>query len=55
MTDAVLANAVEHDDRVVNRETNHGQECRDEQRIDLDVNQAPENREDAKDDKGVVQ
>src|SRR5438874_8405131 len=51
----VLADPVEYHDRVVDREADDRQDCRDEEAVDLDLQEEPEDREDAQDDRGVVQ
>ena len=48
--DRVLADTIEHDDCVVHRIADDGQDRSDEQRVQLDPEEAPENREDAEHD-----
>ena len=55
MARLVLANSVEHDDRVVHREADHREHCGHEQRIHLDAEEGPEDREGADDHDHVVQ
>ena len=51
----VLADAVEHDDRVVDAEADDGQHRGHEQRVDLDVEERAEDGEHADDDDHVVE
>ena len=51
---AVLAYPVEHDDRVVDREADDGQDRGDEQAVDLDPEERAQEREGADDDDDVV-
>src|SRR5688500_7743565 len=45
MADEVLTDSIEHDDRVMNREADHGQDGDDEDRIELNAEESAEDRE----------
>jgi hypothetical protein len=51
----VLADAIEHDDRVVDAEADDGEHRGHEQSVDLDPEERAQDGEDADDDEDVVQ
>ena len=55
VTLTVLANAVEHDDRVVHREADDREDCRDKQGVHLNSDDVAQQGEESQQEQGVVQ